>query len=242
MIVEGFLMNEKISIITPVYNERSTLKENVFRLQKSLTGFNFEIIIVDDNSPDGSGKIADRLVNHFSNIKVLHRDKKMGLGTAYKDGFFLTDGELIISMDSDLSHDPIYLPQMISAIGESDIVIGSRFTSNGKIIGRTIIRDLLSESTNFFIRVITRNKIKDWTSGLRVYKRNVWELLMPKVHCDKWDFQFESLYKAITLGYNVSEVPIKFYERARGNSKFSFKEALQFLLSFINIILNIKRF
>lgn len=236
------MRNVSVSIITPVYNESRNLEENISRIQECFNKIQtpFEIIIVDDNSPDGSGEIADRLAGEFPNIKVLHRPRRMGLGTAYKDAFPLAEGDLIVSMDSDLSHDPKYLPAMIAEAEESDIVIGSRFVDGGVIVGRSLWRDFLSIATNLFIRLITRVHIRDWTSGMRVYRRRVWEHVMPMVHCDKWDFQFESLYKAKRESYSITEVPITFYERADGSSKFSLRGALGFIDSFFRIILGLK--
>jgi len=230
----------KVTVITPVYNESKTLERSVVLIKKALGNIPHEIIIVDDNSPDGSGVIADRLTSSFEDIKVLHRPKKMGLGTAYKDGFVLSRGSLIVTMDSDLSHDPRYIPTMIKEASCFDIIIGSRLVPGGRILGRTPLRDILSIYVNRVIRFFTGIDIHDWTSGLRVYRREVWEQIMPLVHCDKWDFQFESLYKAYQTGYTSTELPISFYERAGGESKFSLREGLVFLASFIKIMLKIK--
>ncbi|MFQ6053994.1 MAG: polyprenol monophosphomannose synthase [Candidatus Bathyarchaeia archaeon] len=231
-----------ITVITPVYNERENLSEFIPKIEDILSkeSLDFEIVIVDDNSPDGSGEIADGLKAKYGNIKVLHRPQKMGLGTAYKEGFKLADGRLIVSIDSDLSHDPEILPRMIRESEEADIVIGSRFVEGGRIEGRSAWRDMLSTFANYFIRTITGHGVRDWTSGLRVYRREVWEKTMPKVECIKWDFQFESLYKALLDDFTVKEIPISFHERAGGRSKFSPGEAFYFFLSFFKIILGTK--
>lgn len=233
-------MDGKVSVITPVYNEITTLKLNIQRIQEALRGVPHEIIIVDDNSPDGSGVIADSIAEVNPNIKVLHRSSKRGLGTAYKEGFSLCSGDYIVSIDSDLSHDPCYLPEMMKAAEKADLVIGSRLIKGGSIVGRSFWRDCLSIVTNIVIRLLTRKEVFDWTSGLRVYRRALWEDVMPNVHCDKWDFQFESLYKTVKQGYRVREVPITFYERADGESKFSLREGLVFLGSFLRIVFKIK--
>jgi len=229
-----------VSVITPVYNEKRNLAENIERIEDSLTGAGipFEIIVVDDNSPDGSGELADQIAKNKGFVKVLHRPEKRGLGTAYKEAFHLTRGRYIVSMDSDLSHDPSFLPEMLRVAGERDIVIGSRLIKGGKIVGRSFTRDLLSIFTNLVIRATTGLSIRDWTSGLRVYRRKTWETIMPHVNCNKWDFQFESLYKARLEGFTVGEVPITFYERADGESKFSVWEALDFVCSFLKVRLN----
>ncbi len=228
-----------VSVITPVYNEKSNLEENIRRIRESFAGtpHTCEIIIVDDNSPDGSGELADQLASSSEDVKVLHRQSKRGLGTAYKEAFPLAAGDLIVTIDSDLSHDPAVLPLMIRETDEADIIIGSRLTIGGMIVGRTQGRDLLTIFSNWAIRTITRISIRDWTSGLRVYQRAVWEETMPRVHCDKWDFQFESLYKSIGEGFTFREVPITFHERADGKSKFSVGEAAGFLVSFIKVVL-----
>jgi dolichol-phosphate mannosyltransferase len=229
-----------VSVITPVYNERRNLAENIERIETSLTGagITFEIIVVDDNSPDGSGELADEIAQRKPFVKVLHRPEKRGLGTAYKEAFHLTSGQYIISMDSDLSHDPAFLPEMLKAAGGRDIVIGSRLTKGGRIVGRSPTRDLLSIFTNLIIRATTGLAICDWTSGLRVYRREAWATIMPHVNCNKWDFQFESLYKATLSGFRVGEVPITFHERADGESKFSAWEALDFVCSFLKVRLS----
>ncbi len=231
-------MDELVTVITPVYNERETIVENISRIEKCLSSIQirFEIIIVDDNSPDGSGLLAEELAERYGNIKVLHRPEKRGLGTAYKDAFPLASGDLIVSMDSNLSHDPEAIPLMLREAETSDIVIGSRLVKGGSILGRPVWRDFLSVSANFFIRLFSGLRIHDWTSGFRVYRRGAWERIMPRVRCIKWDFQFEALYRAVQEGYRVREVPITFRERAEGKSKFSVKEALHFVYSFIKIL------
>jgi len=126
---------------------------------------------------------------------------------------------------------------MIEESKKADIVIGSRFINGGGIKGRSMWRDLLSTFANYFIRAITGRDIRDWTSGLRVYRREVWEISMPKVECMKWDFQFEALYKALFDKFTVKELPITFHERLEGHSKFSITEAFYFIISFFKILL-----
>jgi dolichol-phosphate mannosyltransferase len=231
-------MGPVVTVITPVFNERRNLAENVSRIQKVLSSrfILFELVIVDDNSPDGSGRLPDELAEEHGFIKVLHRSERRGLGTAYKDGFALVEGGFIISMDSDLSHDPRYLPAVLREADDADIVIGSRFVEGGTIVGRSIWRDLLSIFANHMIRILTGTSIRDWASGLRVYRREAWERIMPRVNSNKWDFQFESLYKAVEEGLRVRETPITFYERADGSSKFSSRETLGFIYSFFKIL------
>lgn len=233
-------MGIDVSIITPVYNESDNLCRFIQKIEEVLseTSNSFEIVIVDDDSPDGSGTIALDLAGEYNNIKVLRRPKKMGLGTAYKEGFKLADGRLIVSIDSDLSHDPKILPRMIEEAETADIVVGSRYVYGGSIEGRSMWRDLLSILANHCIKGITGIGIRDWTSGLRIYRREVWETTMQKVKCMKWDFQFESLYKALFDRFTVKEIPITFHERSEGRSKFNVREALFFIVSFFKILLS----
>ena len=229
-----------ISLITPTYNESKNMPENIRRIQNSLKGYFFEIIIVDDNSPDGCGLIADELAANYSHIKVMHREGKNGLGTAYKEGFELTSGDIIISMDSDLSHDASFLPLLVEAAKDNEIVIGSRLCQGGSIEGRQFHRDFLTYFANKIIKKFTKSNINDWTSGFRVYHRDTWIKLMPKVHCNKWDFQFESLYKGKKMGFKIKEVPITFYERSEGSSKFGLGDMLLFIHSFFEVVTNRK--
>ena len=224
----------------PIFNEINTLEVCVNKVHNVLRQYDFEILIIDDNSPDGSGHLADQLAKRFSNVKVVHRSFRQGLGTAYKEGFKECTGGLIFSIDSDLSHDPKYLPMMIDHISHCDIVIGSRICVGGKIIGRHFLRDFFTYCANLFIRFSVNRDIYDWTSGFRLYRRAIWEQIMPEVHSNKWDFQFESLYRSQKLGAVIEEIPITFYERAGGSSKFNSLDAIVFLKSFVRILLSRK--
>jgi len=230
-----------LSVITPVFNEADNLQIFINQLEKTLSNLNkeFEVIIVDDNSPDGSGAIADELARRYGNIRVFRRPSKMGLGTAYKEGFKHATGDIVISIDCDLSHDPSYLPRLIDASKDSDIIVGSRFVKGGAIKGRTIGRNVLSVFANWFIRQLTGYHVLDWTSGLRVYRRNVLESVFPQVACKKWDFQFEVLYKSLRSNFSVKEMPIIFKERGGGRSKFDVNEALTFAKSVFQIYFNL---
>ncbi len=231
----------KISIITPTYNEAETLPRFIESLMEALPeDYEYEVIIVDDNSPDGTGALAERLAERYGRIRVVHRPGKLGLGTAYKEGFKHASGDLIVSIDADLSHDPRDIPRLLEAAREADIAIGSRLIEGGRIEGRSRWRDLMSLTANGFIRLLAGHSIRDWTSGLRVYRRETLEAILPKVACKKWDYQFEVLYKALKSNYKVREIPITFRERAGGKSKFDIKEALTFMKSIIQVYLNLK--
>jgi len=231
-------MGEIVSVMTPVYNEKDNLPLLVDSLEIvfSESVLDLELVIIDDNSPDGSGEIADELAKKYGNVKVLHRKEKMGLGTAYKDGFALTSGTLVATIDCDLSHDPMELPNLIQAMGDKDIIIGSRLVKGGEIKGRNMWRDFLSYTANGFIRLLTGYKINDWTSGYRVYRRKVLEKVFPQDECMKWDFQFDVLYVSLLSGFEVEEIPITFKDRGGGKSKFSLREAFTFMSSVLKIL------
>jgi dolichol-phosphate mannosyltransferase len=226
--------------MTPVYNEKENLSIFIDDLEAVLKeeNFDFEVIIIEDNSPDGRGEIADCLAKKYGNIKVIHRKEKLGLGTAYKDGFKEAKGEIIVTIDCDLSHDPSDLPKLLEKSRNNDIVIGSRLIKGGEIKGRAVWRDILSYSANWFIRILTNKKIHDWTSGYRVYKRKVLETVFPLVECMKWDFQFDVLYVSLTKKFDVMEVPISFRDRGKGKSKFDINEAITFVASVFKIVIN----
>lgn len=231
----------RISIITPTYNEAETLPRFIESIAEALKeGWEYEVIIVDDNSPDGTGVLAEKLAEEYRWIKVIHRPGKQGLGTAYKEGFKQASGDLIVSIDADLSHNPRDIPRLLEAVREADIAIGSRLIEGGKIMGRSRWRDLMSITANGFIRLLTGQPIRDWTSGLRIYRREVLEAILPKVTCRKWDYQFEVLYRALKSNYKAVEIPITFRERAAGRSKFDLREALTFMRSIIQVYLNLR--
>jgi len=233
-------LSTALTVMTPVYNERENLPVFIENLEAVLneTEYNFEVIIVEDNSPDGSGIIADEMAEKYNYIKVIHRKEKLGLGTAYKDGFKQASGEIIVTIDCDLSHDPSDLPKLLENSSQADIIIGSRLMKGGEIKGRAMWRDILSYAANLFIRFTTGKKIYDWTSGYRVYKRDVLEKVFPLVECMKWDFQFDVLYVSLINNFKVNEVPISFKDRGKGESKFDIKEAITFVSSVLKIVIN----
>jgi len=215
----------KSLIIIPTYKE----KENIERLVRTLfdLGQEIEILIVDDNSPDGTGDIVDRLAAQDGRIHVLHRPGKLGLGSAYIQGFkFALDRgyDLIFEMDADFSHDPSYIPHFLEKIGEYDLVLGSRYVQGVNVINWPMSRLLLSYFANIYTRIITGLPVKDATGGFKCYRRSVLQAIdLDNVKSDGYSFQIEMTFKCWKKGFRISEMPIIFYERQRGHSKMSKK-------------------
>lgn len=215
----------KSLIIIPTYNER----ENVERLVQALFDLNreIEILIVDDNSPDGTGEIADRLAARDQRVHVLHRPGKQGLGSAYIQGFkfALNRGyDLIFEMDADFSHDPSYIPHFLESIQDCDVVLGSRYIQGVNVINWPMTRLLLSYFANLYTRIITGLPIKDATGGFKCFRGEALRAVdLDQVRSDGYSFQIEMTFKCWKKGFRICEIPIIFYERQKGHSKMSKK-------------------
>jgi len=216
-------MTESVTIIIPTYNEKnniSILIEKIFKLYPD-----FNIIIVDDNSPDGTGVIIDRLAKKDSRIHAIHRPYKAGLGTAYIEGFqvALSKGsDLIFEMDADFSHDPKYLKDFLNASKKADLVIGSRYINGVRVDGWRFRRLLLSKLANMYVSYVIVKPVWDFTAGYRCYRRNVLATIdLSHVTSDGYAFQIEMTYLSFKHGFRVLEIPILFKEREHGYSKIS---------------------
>jgi len=214
---------EKILVVIPTYNER----ENVAKLLEPVLGADsrIEVLIVDDNSPDGTGELADRIASSNPRVHVLHRESKLGLGSAYRDGFryALEHGyELIFEMDADFSHDPGYLPDFLEAVKDNDMVIGSRYVSGVNVVNWPMRRLLLSYGASFYTRVITGMPIRDPTGGFKCFRRRVLESLdLDRIASDGYSFQIEVNFKVWHKKFRIKEIPIIFVDRHSGTSKMS---------------------
>lgn len=214
-------------VIIPTYNEAANLEPLIYRILSQPVGL--DIVVVDDNSPDGTGDLADRIAKDwaatFGRVSVLHRPGKEGLGRAYLAGFAwaLTHGyELLIEMDADLSHDPLFLPALIEASDSADVVLGSRYVSGISVVNWPLHRILLSWGANQYVRCVTGLPVQDATSGFRLYKRQILETMdLPSVVSNGYSFQVEMAYRAMLAGARIAEVPIIFTERRAGCSKMS---------------------
>jgi dolichol-phosphate mannosyltransferase len=215
----------KSLIIIPTYNEKEnleTLIEAIFRLDRG-----FEILVVDDGSPDGTGEIADRLAGQDRRVHVIHRQGKMGLGSAYLRGFRFAiehQYDLIFEMDADFSHDPDYLPRFLEKAEECDVVLGSRYVQGVNVINWPMSRLLLSYFANVYTRVITGLPVRDATGGFKCFRREALESIdLEDVKSDGYSFQIEMTFKCWKKGFRICEIPIIFYERRKGQSKMSKK-------------------
>ena len=211
-------------VILPTYNEAENLERIVGAVLEHLPESR-RVLIVDDNSPDGTGEIADRLAAADESVTVLHRQLKEGLGPAYLAGFRVAlDGgaERIIEMDADFSHDPGYLPRLIEATEHADLVIGSRYVPGGGITEWGPMRRFISRGGSAYARAALGLPIKDLTGGFKCFRRIVLETIdLDTIEARGYAFQVETTYRAIKAGFRVVEVPIVFKDRADGTSKMS---------------------
>ena len=214
----------KAVICVPTYNE----KENLAAIVAAILGATPEVdvLVIDDNSPDGTGQIADGIASRDPRVKVLHRAGKQGLGKAYLAGFAwaLERGyELVFEMDADFSHDPKYLPFMLEKARDgADLVIGSRNIPGGGTVNWGIGRKILSKGGSFYARTILGIPVRDVTAGFKCFRRRVLESIdLGSVECSGYAFQIELTYRTIRKGFKVVELPIVFVDRQVGNSKMS---------------------
>ena len=218
-------MPEKALVIVPTYNER----ENIERLIDRVLGQDarLEMLIVDDGSPDGTGATVDAIAATEARVHILHRPKKLGLGTAYLAGFkwaLAHDYAFVLEMDADFSHDPIHLPQFLEAITQSDLVVGSRYKEGRvTVVNWPIARLILSYGANIYARRVTGLKLWDATGGFKCFRRAVLEAIdLDHVRSNGYAFQIEMSFRAWRKGFRIVEIPIVFVDRSEGTSKMSF--------------------
>lgn len=218
-------------IIIPTYNEANNIDriaQEIFKLHPD-----FNLIIVDDNSPDGTGQIADSMAKKDHRVHAIHRPMKLGLGTAYVKGFkeALEKGaDLIFEMDADFSHDPRYLQDFLNATEKADLIIGSRYINGVRVEGWRFRRLLLSKFANMFVSYIIVKPVWDFTAGFRCFKREVLESMdLDGIKSDGYAFQIEMTHLAFEHGFKVLEIPITFKERLHGYSKISKRVILEAL-------------
>jgi dolichol-phosphate mannosyltransferase len=213
----------RVLVVIPTYNEIANLEAIVGRLRAAVP--EARALIVDDGSPDGTGKLADRLAADDPAVSALHRSEKAGLGAAYIAGFRigLAEGyDVLIEMDADGSHAPEELPRLLAALRSADLVLGSRWVPGGEVRNWPVSRQVISRGGNMYARTLLRFPVKDATAGFRAYRRGVLEALkLDEVASQGYCFQIDLVWKAWRAGFRVVEVPITFTERALGNSKMS---------------------
>jgi dolichol-phosphate mannosyltransferase len=209
-------------LVLPTYNEAGNIEAFAEAVLEKLPG-SARVLIVDDNSPDGTGEIADRLEERHEAVVVLHRPRKEGLGPAYIAGFKRALGEgagLVLEMDSDFSHDPAYLPRLLGAGERADLAIGSRYVPGGGVGDWSAMRRAISRSGSAYARLVLGVGVRDLTGGFKCFRREVLEAIdLDSIHSRGYAFQIEMTYRAIQCGFKVVEVPIVFHERRAGKSK-----------------------
>ncbi len=231
-------MINDIWIVIPTFNECTNLPKllsAIFSLPENLT-----VLVVDDNSPDGTGQLADNLTKKYPRLFVLQRAGKLGLGSAYRAGFAyaLAQGaEVVGEMDADRSHNPNDLPKLIAAVNAgADVVIGSRRVPGGKIIGWGLWRHIMSWGAMFLARLVLQLKTYDVTSGFRLYTKNaLGSIPWAKVKSDGYAWQEEILYLCERAGFKVVEVPVVFEDRKLGKSKLGLKQVEEFFGTLIRL-------
>lgn len=218
--------SEKKLIIIPTYNE----KDNIEKILNSIFALkipDLDVLVIDDNSPDGTADVVRKLMEKNSHIHLLQRKGKLGLGTAYVEGFryaLQRDYQYIFEMDADLSHDPREIPNFLEAIKDADLVIGSRYLTGVNVINWPLMRLFISVMANKYTRVITGMPITDCTSGYKCFRRTVLESIpMDQVRSNGYSFQIEVHFKVWKRGFRIKEIPIIFYDRTVGSSKMNRK-------------------
>jgi dolichol-phosphate mannosyltransferase len=214
----------RATVCLPTYDERENLEPMVRALAEVL-GPDDRVLVVDDNSPDGTGRIADRLAAELEWLDVLHRPHKEGLGRAYLDGFrrALADGaELILEMDCDFSHDPKDVPRLIAAADDADLVLGSRYVRGGGTANWGLVRRAISRWGSLYAQILLGLAVRDLTGGFKCYRRAVLERIdLDAITSRGYAFQIETTYRALRAGFRVAEIPIRFTDREVGGSKMS---------------------
>jgi len=212
-----------VAVIIPTYNERDNLEAIVGRVRTAVR--DAHVLVVDDGSPDGTGEIADKLAASDPHVHVMHRAGKSGLGTAYIAGFTwgLENGyQVLVEQDADGSHDPADLPQMLAALADGDLVIGSRYVPGGTVVNWPKSREILSRAANIYVRMMLGIGVHDATAGFRAYRAETLRAIgLDEVESQGYCFQVDLTLRTAEQGMVIREVPITFTERTKGASKMS---------------------
>ena len=232
----------KTLVIIPTYNERENIREIINKILN--LGIELDILVVDDNSPDGTHQIVKEISEKDKRVNLLLREKKEGLGVAYREGFKWAvekSYELIIHLDADFSHNPEEIPNFIKKVKDGyDVVVGSRYLNGVTVINWPLKRLLLSYFANLYARIVTGVKVKDLTSGYKAFRKEVLvNIPWKEVSAGGYGFQIETVYYPYRMGYRVCEIPIVFIERRKGKSKMSKK--IVFEAFFLVLKLGLKR-
>ena len=225
----------EISIVVPTYNESENIEKLLLAVSKTLEGYDYEIITVDDNSPDGTAGIVQELAAEDDRIRLLVRSGKLGLGSAILDGFRMAKGNYFLMVDADLSHRPEDIKRLIDSRSRADIVIGSRYIKGGKIVGWQMKRKIISMAAICLVKFFFNLSVKDPVSGFALYKKEAFERLEGKLKPIGYKLLLEILVKS--PGLTVIEIPVTFINRKSGESKLKIDE----ILKFIKLCLNLRK-
>ncbi|MDP2711844.1 MAG: polyprenol monophosphomannose synthase [Solirubrobacteraceae bacterium] len=225
-------MSAAVWLIMPTYDEAENIAAIVAAaravLERAAPG-DHRILVVDDGSPDGTGRLADAIAAEHDDVEVLHRTVREGLGPAYLAGFAVALGggaQLVMEMDADFSHDPADLARLLAAAGEADLVLGSRYVAGGGVTDWGHVRRLVSRGGSWYARTVLGLDVRDLTGGMKCFRREVLEAIdLPSVRSRGYAFQVELTHRAVRQGFRVVELPIVFRDRQRGRSKMSWRIA-----------------
>ncbi|KAF2859904.1 glycosyltransferase family 2 protein [Piedraia hortae CBS 480.64] len=241
------MAGHKYSVLLPTYNERRNLPIIVYLLADTFrkNGLDWEIVIVDDASPDGTQDVAKQLMKAYNtdaeHIQLRPRAGKLGLGTAYVHGLQYVTGDFVVIMDADFSHHPKFLPRMIELQqkGDYDIVTGTRYAGDGGVSGWDLKRKMVSRGANLVADTVLRPGVSDLTGSFRLYKKDVLARVIAKTESKGYSFQMELMVRAKAMGFRVAEVPISFVDRLYGDSKLGGDEIVGYLKGVMNCFLKV---
>lgn len=229
----------KILIIIPTYNEKENINDIVQEIKKYLSFYNYSILIIDDNSTDGTKEVLTKLTKDDTNIYLIERKAKLGLATAYVEGFKygLKNGyDVMIQMDADFSHHPCFLQNMIEKMNLYDVVIGSRYVKSGSILGWGFIRKIISFGGSLFAKIVLNCPINDFTGGFNAWRKEVFEKInLDEIISKGYSFQVEIKYKAYKNNLKIKEIPIVFEDRKFGKSKMNKNIFFEAILNVIKL-------
>ncbi|NMC68203.1 MAG: polyprenol monophosphomannose synthase [Spirochaetales bacterium] len=229
----------KLLIIIPTYNESQNILLFLEKLYESCKDLDFSVLVVDDNSPDGTAIIVKNWMNDHSNCHLLNREKKEGLGKAYIAGFkwgLNKDFDYFCQIDADFSHDPIYIPSFLEKTNDFDFIIGSRYVTGGGVKGWGLLRRIISRGGSLYSKIILNSKINDFTGGFNLWNRNVLESInLDSLFSSGYSFQIEMKYRATKKGFKFYEFPIIFTDRVKGNSKMSKSIVFEAMLNVLKL-------
>ncbi|KAL6740577.1 hypothetical protein Aduo_013921 [Ancylostoma duodenale] len=226
-------MPPEYTVLLPTFNERENLPICIWLLEKYLKNVNYEVIVIDDASPDGTQEVAERLQKEYGEVKIIlkPREGKLGLGTAYIHGLKYARGEFIILMDADLSHHPKFIPEMIELQKKEnlDIVTGTRYALGGGVCGWDVKRKTISKGANFLAQFLLHPGVSDLTGSFRLYRKEVLAKLIHESVSKGYVFQMEMMFRASKAGYKIGEIPITFVDRFFGESKLGSQEIIGYV-------------